>query len=271
MRRGPPDAQEGDARRPVVVERRGRALDEPHPVVKQVEPGEPVPHDVEVGLEAGDTPFGERRSQLGLGAGPEPVDDPHAGVRHLVGVEVGAHEDGATTPARAALHQVAIDPLAPDRVERRLEVVELGLAHGGIGQERGCGGVVGPGGREPVAFERPIGVLGVAHRVAQCDRVRALLRPLGSEQVQPDLVLQVVPIEQRVLEEREVPGDGTVRPGIAAGSSCCAGRSLPAGAWPRRPPAARTGPRRSRADRAPCRFRAGPRAGPPPRRSPEPK
>ena len=76
----------------------GRALQEPDPVVEQVEALEAVAHEVEVGQDVGDPPtiaaaVGRALPCRCRSGRPEPVGDPDRAVVQLVGVEVAAQED----------------------------------------------------------------------------------------------------------------------------------------------------------------------------------
>ena len=114
-----------------------RALEEPDPVVEQVEALEAVADEVEVGLEAGDALAGQASgADRGSGEARKRSATQTRAVGQLVGVEVGPHEDGAAAAAGAALDEVAGDLVGADGVEAALEVVERGPAHGGVGQER---------------------------------------------------------------------------------------------------------------------------------------
>ena len=211
---GATDPQQGDAVGSVVVQCGRGPLHEPHPVVEDAEAGEPVAHEVEIRLEARDAPVGDRRSHLRLGAGPEAVRDPYPGVVDLVRVQVGPHEDRPTPAAGPAFHEVTGDAALMYLVERGLQPVHLAPAHGCVGQERRCRRVVGSGGGEPLAFQAAVGLLHVAYGVAQLDRMRPLAAALGREQLQPELVLEVVAVEQRVFQEPQVTGDRARRPGV---------------------------------------------------------
>ena len=184
--------------------RRERSLQEAHAVVEQVEALEAVAHEVEVGLEAGDArAAGASAPRRGSGDGPEPVGDPHPAVGQLVGLEVGAHEDGAAAAAGAALDEVAGHVVGADR--RR------GSARGGRagpGPSPCTAGTTrrprssGPAGPSRLAHEPAVRLLVVAHRVAQHPRV-GLPSVLGAarEVLEAHLVLEVVLVEQRGLEQ----------------------------------------------------------------------
>ena len=137
----------------------GRAGQEPHPVVEEVEAGEAVADEVEIGAEAGDPRLGQLDAGGGRGGGAEAVDDPDLPIGDLVRIEVRAHEDGAATAPGAALDQVALDALDPHRVQARLEVFEAPPPHRGVRQERRRVIVVGTRGARPLPFEPFVGRL----------------------------------------------------------------------------------------------------------------
>ena len=191
-------------------------LEEADAFVEEIEAGEAVAHEVQIGAEPGDTRTGQGGRVVGFGRGPESVGDPHSSVRELVAVEVGAHEDGAASAAGSALGEVAGYRLAAHHVETLLEVVEARTTHRGVGEERARGVRVGSRRAATVTLEQPIRGRVVAHRVAELRRVRRTpLDQAFGEVSHANLVLEVVLVEQRGLDRLEVPADGPVQPVLA--------------------------------------------------------
>jgi hypothetical protein len=121
-------------------------------------------------------------------------------------VEVPAHEDRAAAPARGDLGEVARHLLGPDAVEARVEVVEPDATDVRVVEGRHR---VGAAVDDVTGAVRGLGVLDprleVLERVAQRLRRRQLaVRGGGGDVRQPHLVLDVVVVEQRALEEVRV-------------------------------------------------------------------
>ena len=125
------------------------------------------------------------------------------------------------------------------------------------GRARGCGG---SGARPSLRLRAGSRSLRGLERAGRCSRQR-------SEVVEAELVLEVVLVEQRALEQVEVARRARSRAGARGRRRRCAGRASPRAGSPRPARAARRCPRRSRAGRAPRPARAGARAAPRRRRS----
>ena len=188
-----------------------RALQEAHPVVEQVEALEAVAHEVEVGLEARRRPSAAASARdPGSGDARNAIGDPHPAVGELVGVEVGAQEDGAAAAAGAALDEVAgarASARTASRQRSRWSSRARPIAVYGQERRRGAG-VRARRAERGCAASRRYAILVVADRVAQLDR-RPSGRPLGDAGGQvreAHLVLEVVLVEQRGLHD--VAGTG---------------------------------------------------------------
>ena len=77
---------------------------------------------------------------------------------------------------------------------------------GAYGRNEDAAASSGPAGSNRWRLELPVGLLRVAHGVAQLGGVWPLTPALGGELGQPELVLEVVAVEQRVLDDGQVAG-----------------------------------------------------------------
>ena len=182
-----------------------RTLEEVDPVVEETEPCESVAHEIQVGSERRHATLREYRSLERLGRRAESVGHPDRAVGELPRIEVSPQEDRSAATARAALGEVAGDRLRAHDVQAAFEMVERTAAHRGVRQEGPRGGVVGTVGARTLAHELAERPLVVACGIAQLLRRE---RPAGDDVVgevlQPELVIEVVLVEQRALQEVEV-------------------------------------------------------------------
>ena len=189
---------------------RGRSLEECHTLVEQIEVREHVPHRVQVGW--------ERPAAVGAGvaASVEAIGQPDPGAGQLVGLQEAAHEDRGAPAADAAVHEVAGDAVLANGVEDVLQVVQAPAAEAGVGKRFGSARRVGvtrwmlaaqPFEAQPAERHRH-----VAGRVCEHAGVGGLAGADTLHEVfDPQLVFDVVLVEQRPLQEVEVAAGGACR------------------------------------------------------------
>ena len=208
------DPQEGDLldRR---VRQRGRdlTLQEAHAIVEEVEARERVSDDVQIGPLVHVAPgraLGRSRC-LRPREPAERIGHPDDLGGDLVRGKVTAHEDRAATTPGSALDEVAGHVLAANDFEARLEMLQPVMPH-----RRGREPRLRAGSRRTGAssnLELPREPEQEPLRVVQLCRLRSLAAFGAPAQVlETHLVLEVVLVEQRTLEEVEVAVRGRFEP-----------------------------------------------------------
>ena len=140
-----------------------------------------------------------------LGGPAEVVGDPHSPGLDAEGLEERAHEDRRAATPGAACSKVSGDALEVDPLEAFLEMVQPGAPNRRIGIE---GALANRPHGEPDAtlLLQPLQVIRKPHpRIAELERVGPFAASRAAVQVvQPDLVLEVVLVQQRRLDHIEV-------------------------------------------------------------------
>ena len=186
-------------------------------------------------------------------AGPLNGRRPRPCGRRARSVEVGAHEDRAAAAPDAARREVARDPLGADRVQA--------LARGGRARcaRSSCTGrAAGRRASAPGARSAARRCSRLESRVAHIRGSRSFSgsglvprRGALAQVLEPDLVLEVVLVEQRPLDDVQVPAAPPVRGRSRRRRPRRGSGQLPHPQLLGQLEPARAGPRRSRAGRAP--------------------